>query len=620
VQSRPLSGARGLRPGAAARVRAHSAVARFGRALRRVARTPARGRTRPRRLTRAGALNRPRAHAADTAHTAHTAQADQRHTEFRQECSCPSPRCSSSIDPATGEPVGEVARHPRRRPSPASSHVPAPRRRPGPPGASKRVVEVPAPGRARACSPTADALGRLITREMGKPAARGRRRGQGLRRRLVGRTRRDGTCGPGAGGPRGRRDAHDCMCHDPLGVCAAITPWNFPLEMAALDDPARRSSRETRWSSSRARRRRSPAQALCRPAQRGAAPGRAASSSTGTRRRGKALVAADVDLIAFTGSRAAGRQILAAASTRPEARHPRARRQGSHDRARRRERSGLAARFAARNSFRNCGQVCVSTERIYVDRAVAEALSGPLLAGRDRQDDGRQRSLEARTVVGPMVAPVAARPRPRSRSTPPWPPAPGSYSGGAGHHGNFVDADGPDRRDACDMDVVARGDLRPGRRRHPGGRRRRRRAPRQRHAVRPRRRRVRRRTRRARRRVARRLTAGMIGINRGVGGATGTPWVGARHSGYGYHKGVVGPPAVHAGPHSVDPGATPACPLSTRPVSGARDSPNRRPTGGGSPGGRRRWACGRGSDGSVRRRGWRRHWPGAGRAGRARRR
>ena len=35
--------------------------------------------------------------------------------------------------------------------------------------------------------------------------------------------------------------------------------------------------------------------------------------------------------------------------------------------------------------------------------------------------------------------------------------------------------------------------------------------------------------------VARRLKAGMIGVNKGCGGASGTPWVGARQSGYGYH-------------------------------------------------------------------------------------
>jgi len=37
-------------------------------------------------------------------------------------------------------------------------------------------------------------------------------------------------------------------------------------------------------------------------------------------------------------------------------------------------------------------------------------------------------------------------------------------------------------------------------------------------------------------RIARRLQAGMIGINQSVGGAKGSPWVGARESGYGYHS------------------------------------------------------------------------------------
>ena len=40
--------------------------------------------------------------------------------------------------------------------------------------------------------------------------------------------------------------------------------------------------------------------------------------------------------------------------------------------------------------------------------------------------------------------------------------------------------------------------------------------------------------------VARRLTAGMIGVNRSCGGATGTPWVGARQSGYGFHSSIDG--------------------------------------------------------------------------------
>jgi succinate-semialdehyde dehydrogenase/glutarate-semialdehyde dehydrogenase len=40
--------------------------------------------------------------------------------------------------------------------------------------------------------------------------------------------------------------------------------------------------------------------------------------------------------------------------------------------------------------------------------------------------------------------------------------------------------------------------------------------------------------------VARRLTAGMVGVNQGCGGAQGTPWVGARQSGIGFHSGPAG--------------------------------------------------------------------------------
>lgn len=36
--------------------------------------------------------------------------------------------------------------------------------------------------------------------------------------------------------------------------------------------------------------------------------------------------------------------------------------------------------------------------------------------------------------------------------------------------------------------------------------------------------------------VARQLDAGMIGVNKGCGGASGSPWVGAKESGYGFHS------------------------------------------------------------------------------------
>ncbi len=40
--------------------------------------------------------------------------------------------------------------------------------------------------------------------------------------------------------------------------------------------------------------------------------------------------------------------------------------------------------------------------------------------------------------------------------------------------------------------------------------------------------------------VARGLKAGMVGVSRPLGGAVGTPWVGARESGFGFHRGKAG--------------------------------------------------------------------------------
>jgi len=40
--------------------------------------------------------------------------------------------------------------------------------------------------------------------------------------------------------------------------------------------------------------------------------------------------------------------------------------------------------------------------------------------------------------------------------------------------------------------------------------------------------------------AARRIKAGMVGINKGLGGASGTPWVGMKQSGIGFHSGPEG--------------------------------------------------------------------------------
>ena len=107
----------------------------------------------------------------------------------------------------------------------------------------------------------------------------------------------------------------------------------------------------------------------------------------GADEQGRALVDANVDLIAFTGSRETGKKILGAASAGlkrvilelggkdplivlPDA-----------DLAK-------AARFAAQNSFRNAGQVCVSTERIFVPREIADRFLDLLVAETGLQRHG----------------------------------------------------------------------------------------------------------------------------------------------------------------------------------------------------------------------------------------
>src|SRR5690606_36478020 len=40
--------------------------------------------------------------------------------------------------------------------------------------------------------------------------------------------------------------------------------------------------------------------------------------------------------------------------------------------------------------------------------------------------------------------------------------------------------------------------------------------------------------------AARRIKAGMVGVNKGLGGASGTPWVGMKQSGIGFHSGPEG--------------------------------------------------------------------------------
>jgi acyl-CoA reductase-like NAD-dependent aldehyde dehydrogenase len=372
----------------------------------------------------------------------------------------------------------------------------------------------------------AEELGLLLTNEMGKPL-----------KEAVGEVR---SCGEGlrealdemvdAFAPEVIEDKHtrSTVFHDPLGVCAAITPWNFPIAMPhwmvlpalmAGNTVVLKPSEETPLI----------AQAYADVLNE-VLPADVLQVVHGDETQGKALVAADVDLIAFTGSREAGKNILAAASGGLKrvilelgGKDPLIVLADADVKA--------AARFAVRNSFRNAGQVCVSTERIYVDQAIADQFEQEVV--RLTLDLKVGAGTEAGVQVGPMVN---ERQRDHVIEQVQRALAGGArlLCGDTTPNGNFLapavltgvthemsimrdETFGPvaciARVESEDEAVRLANDTPFGLGAVVFGE--------EQHAE----------------AVARRLDAGMVAVNRGVGGASGTPWVGAKESGYSFHSG-----------------------------------------------------------------------------------
>lgn len=431
-----------------------------------------------------------------------------------------------SRDPATGEVVGEVPITPTGAIPEVVARARAAQSAWAELGVAGRIERLRAIG-AR-LEARADELGALVSREMGKPLAeaRGEVRACAAVESELAEFERAFT-------PEELTDgrARSTVYRDPFGVCAAIAPWNFPIAMphslvfpalAAGNAVVLKPSEET---------------PLCGQAYAELAaaelPADVLQVVHGADGQGAALVAADIDLVAFTGSRETGKAILSAAAPRLVrvllelgGKDPLLVLDGADVAA--------AARFAARNSYRNAGQVCVSTERIYVAAPVAERFVDLLAEETAKLRVGP--GSDPDTDVGPMIS---ERQRDHVLRQIEDAVARGArvVAGGTGHRDRFVaptlltgvTAEMDIARDetfgpvAC-VTVVANED----------------------EAVRsandspfglgavvfgP--------EERARG-VARRLSAGMIGINKSVGGARGAPWVGARESGYGFHSSVDG--------------------------------------------------------------------------------
>lgn len=171
----------------------------------------------------------------------------------------------------------------------------------------------------------------------------------------------------------------------PLGVVAVISPWNYPLAMANnLIVPALMAGNSVVLKPSEE----TPLVAdLFVKILNRVLPQHVLQIVHGDGVQGRILVENRVNLIAFTGSQAVGRDIMARAASGikrlvmelggndpmivlPDAD------------------IGSAASFAVASSFENSGQMCTSTERIYVDEQIADQFESQVTAIASRYKTG----------------------------------------------------------------------------------------------------------------------------------------------------------------------------------------------------------------------------------------
>jgi succinate-semialdehyde dehydrogenase/glutarate-semialdehyde dehydrogenase len=189
--------------------------------------------------------------------------------------------------------------------------------------------------------------------------------------------------------------------YEPLGVVAIVSPWNFPLGIpfgqvatavaagnAALVKPSELTPVSATW--------------LVRAfAEAGVPPG-LVQVLQGDGALGRELVRADgIAKVFFTGSARVGAQVAAecGALLRPVSLEL-----GGQDPMLVFADADLdrAVDGALWGAFLNCGQVCTSVERLYVEEAVYERFLGKLAAGATRLRLGR--GEDAGTQVGPLVS------------------------------------------------------------------------------------------------------------------------------------------------------------------------------------------------------------------------
>lgn len=431
-------------------------------------------------------------------------------------------RTLKSYDPATGELVREVRITARS----AIAEIVAQAKSSQPQWASldingRRDILLRAASRL---SENANELARLITREMGKPL----RESLSEVNVVIDNFADELSDISEALQPEHYQEGgmHSTVYHDPAGVCACITPWNYPVAIPHwLILPALTAGNAVLFKPSE----KTPlaGEAYARIMQE-VLPPSVLQVVYGPASTGRAIVNSPVDMIAFVGSSDAGKQILRSAPKDFKrvilelgGKDPLIVLHGADVSA--------ATAFAVKNGFRNAGQICVSTERVIVIRDLAQQLISGMVEGAKSLVLGNGMDME--TQLGPLVD-VGQRDRVMRLVKDAVSQGAKILCGGAELEGSFMQptilADispgmaiaqeeilGPvvcvhvvdseeeavrlanDSRYALGAVIFGPED--------------------------------------SAQKVARNLRAGMVGINGAVRGVRGTPWVGAQHSGYGFY-------------------------------------------------------------------------------------
>jgi len=321
----------------------------------------------------------------------------------------------------------------------------------------------------------------------------------------------------------------------PHGVVAAITPWNFPVGMPLqILGPALAAGNTVVFKPSE----HVPltGQVIAEIVQ-ACTPEDVLCLIHGAGETGAELVAADIDMVGFVGSRETGKRIMESAA---QGLKRLVLELGGKDPLVVFADADLdaAAECAVRHSLRNTGQVCCAVERVYVEESAAQSFEEKVaaIASEWKHGDG----FEEGSKMGPLVSEeqrakviaqvdAAVEDGARLVMGGSCPDGPGWYYPATvlsdvaeeqriSHEETFGPVVSLSTFDGSEEEAVRLANDTPyglGANVFTGDA--------ERGA-----------------RVAARMQAGQVGINQYLGGAPGTPWVGARQSGFGFLGGIEG--------------------------------------------------------------------------------